>query len=273
MGLNRLLMSIERRATCLMVLLSVVVVLLVSLVVLLGYRQNRRDTSGYATGSAVSKTKQEATPAQPFSGDPLVDPAQGNQSAAGGFTLRIDFPSVAATPPLIQAKKIAAVAVTPRLTWTATPIPTTTPTPSSTPPPTFVSLEYYAPFPDNLQPGEKWIDVDLGSQYLRAMEGITSVFETKISSGTANHPTVTGQFRIWLRFEAQDMNGRRLGYDYFLEDVPYVQYFFEDYALHGTFWHNNFGTPMSHGCVNLPTPAARWLYEWAGYGTLVNIHE
>ena len=68
------------------------------------------------------------------------------------------------------------------------------------------------------------------------------------------------------------MNGRRLGYDYYLKDVPYVQYFYQDYALHGTFWHSNFGTRMSHGCVNLPTSAAEWLYNWAEYGTLVNIH-
>jgi lipoprotein-anchoring transpeptidase ErfK/SrfK len=68
------------------------------------------------------------------------------------------------------------------------------------------------------------------------------------------------------------MDGRRLGYNYYLEDVPFVQYFYQDYALHGTFWHNNFGRPMSHGCVNLPTPAAEWLYHWADYGTLVNVH-
>jgi len=54
--------------------------------------------------------------------------------------------------------------------------------------------------------------------------------------------------------------------------VPYVMYFYRDYALHGTFWHSNFGTPMSHGCVNLKTSDAEWIYYWASVGTLVNVH-
>ena len=65
--------------------------------------------------------------------------------------------------------------------------------------------------------------------------------------------------------------GYLLGYDYFLPDVPYVMYFFEDYAIHGTYWHSSFGTPMSHGCVNVSTPDAGWLFDWAPVGTLVNV--
>jgi lipoprotein-anchoring transpeptidase ErfK/SrfK len=126
--------------------------------------------------------------------------------------------------------------------------------------------------PDGISHGERWIDVNLTEQKLIAFEGLIPVFEELVSTGTTNHPTVTGQFRIWLRFQSQDMDGYRLGYDYYLKGVPYVQYFYEDYALHGTFWHSNFGTPMSHGCVNLSPAAAEWLYNWAGYGTLVNIH-
>jgi lipoprotein-anchoring transpeptidase ErfK/SrfK len=49
-------------------------------------------------------------------------------------------------------------------------------------------------------------------------------------------------------------------------------YFYKGYGLHGTYWHSNFGTPMSHGCVNLTIPDAQWLYNWASVGTLVNIH-
>jgi lipoprotein-anchoring transpeptidase ErfK/SrfK len=75
-----------------------------------------------------------------------------------------------------------------------------------------------------------------------------------------------------LRYESQTMDGRLLGYDYYLENVPYVMYFYQDYALHGTYWHNNFGTPMSHGCVNLPTADAGWLFNWTSIGTLVNVH-
>ena len=159
-------------------------------------------------------------------------------------------------------------------TWTPTPRPTDTPTPSPTPYPTFVSdpsdtTEY---LPLGLSLGERWIDVNITSQTLVAYEGNVPVFDSLVSTGTDSHPTVTGQFRIWLRLSSQDMDGYRLGYDYFLRNVPFVQYFYYDYSLHGTFWHSNFGNPMSHGCVNLPTPSAEWLFDWAEYGTLVNIH-
>jgi lipoprotein-anchoring transpeptidase ErfK/SrfK len=60
------------------------------------------------------------------------------------------------------------------------------------------------------------------------------------------------------------------GYD--LPNVPYVMYFYQGYGLHGTYWHHNFGHPMSHGCVNFKTEDAGWLYNWASVGTLVNIH-
>ena len=120
--------------------------------------------------------------------------------------------------------------------------------------------------------GERWIDIDLSSQRLTAYEGDLPVFTSIVSTGTAAHPTVVGQFRIWHRTPSQTMDGRRLGYDYVLPNVPFVQYFFEDYAIHGTYWHDNFGTPMSHGCVNMTIPDARWLYDWSDYGTLVNVH-
>jgi lipoprotein-anchoring transpeptidase ErfK/SrfK len=175
---------------------------------------------------------------------------------------------------MIRPKNVLAAPAEVPPTWTPTPRPTDTPTPSPTPYPTFVSdpsdtTEY---LPLGLSLGEKWIDVNITSQTLVAYEGNVPVFDSLVSTGTASHPTVTGQFRIWLRLISQDMDGYRLGYDYFLRNVPFVQYFYYDYSLHGTFWHRNFGNPMSHGCVNLPTPAAEWLFDWAEYGTLVNIH-
>ena len=121
--------------------------------------------------------------------------------------------------------------------------------------------------------GGKWIDVDLSEQLLVAYEGDTPVFSTLISSGLPQFPTVVGQFNVWLRYETQTMNGYALGYDYYLENVPYVMYFFEDYAIHGAYWHNNFGNPMSHGCVNASPAAAQWLFNWSEYGTLVNVRE
>jgi lipoprotein-anchoring transpeptidase ErfK/SrfK len=77
-----------------------------------------------------------------------------------------------------------------------------------------------------------------------------------------------GQFRIYVKYTYDDMAGP----GYYLANVPYVMYFYRGYSLHGTYWHDNFGQPMSHGCVNLPTPHAQWLFNWAQVGTMVNIH-
>jgi lipoprotein-anchoring transpeptidase ErfK/SrfK len=162
----------------------------------------------------------------------------------------------------------------PRATWTLTPIPTNTPTPTVTPIPTFISASnnLSAGRPFGVGSDERWVDVNLSTQTLTAFEGDTAVFSTLISSGRSPWPTVTGQFRIWLRYESQTMDGTRLGYDYYLTGVPYVMYFYQDYALHGTYWHNNFGQPMSHGCVNMETGDAEWLFNFTTIGTVVNVH-
>ncbi len=184
-------------------------------------------------------------------------------------------PTATQTPqPHVPAKLIASTGANqPRPTWTITPTPSPTPTPTPTAVPTFVNPNYQDGVrPFGVRPNERWIDVNLTTQTLRAYEGDTVVFTTLISSGTWEHPTVTGVFRIWLEFESQTMDGRLLGYDYYLENVPYVMYFYKDYALHGTFWHTDFGTPMSHGCVNMATSDAAWLYNFATIGTVVNVH-
>jgi LysM repeat protein len=114
----------------------------------------------------------------------------------------------------------------------------------------------------------KWIDVKLSRpQRLTAYEGNKAVFSTLVSAGST-FPTPTGTFNVYIRYRAQAMSGP----GYYLPGVPYVLYFYQNYAIHGTYWHNNFGNPMSHGCVNLPTPAAEWIYNWAGIGTPVKIH-
>ena len=89
-----------------------------------------------------------------------------------------------------------------------------------------------------------------------------------VSTGTSAHPTVTGQFRIYVKLRSTAMAGP----GYYLPDVPFTMYFYKGYALHGTYWHSNFGMPMSHGCVNLRTSDAEWLFNWASVGTLVNVH-
>lgn len=162
----------------------------------------------------------------------------------------------------------------PRATWTLTPTPTDTPTPTVTPVPTFISpnSNQNTGRPFGVGSNERWVDVNLSNQTLTAYEGDTIALHTLISSGLPAWPTVTGQFRVYLRYESQTMDGTRLGYDYYLTGVPYVMYFYEDYALHGTYWHNNFGTPMSHGCVNMETSDAEWLYNFTTIGTVVNVH-
>ncbi|WP_420630909.1 L,D-transpeptidase family protein [Candidatus Leptofilum sp.] len=222
---------------------------------------------------------------QPAAAEPMVDTAVLASSLTNNNQTKADNPDVAAavpakvtatqTPqPYVPAKQIANIGSDqPRPTWTVTPTPSPTPTPTPTVIPTFVNPNYQdAVRPFGVGLNERWIDVNLTTQTLTAYEGDIAVFTTLISSGTWEHPTVTGQFRIWLEYESQTMDGRLLGYDYYLENVPYVMYFYQDYALHGTFWHSNFGTPMSHGCVNLETNDAAWLYNFATIGTLVNVH-
>lgn len=116
---------------------------------------------------------------------------------------------------------------------------------------------------------EKWIEVDLKNQKLIAWEGGSVYLETPVSSGLPWTPTPTGEFRIWSKFRYTKMEGGEGKYYYYLPNVPYVMFFANDqvapmkgYGLHGTYWHNDFGTQRSHGCVNLPTPIAEKLFYW-----------
>ncbi|HEX6269818.1 MAG TPA: L,D-transpeptidase family protein [Anaerolineales bacterium] len=131
--------------------------------------------------------------------------------------------------------------------------------------------EYVPPTPSDpvvAASGVRWIDVDLSEQRVYAYEGDTIVNSFVVSTGTWRTPTVTGKFKVYIRLRSGDMRGP----GYFLPDVPYIMYFHGDYGLHGTYWHNNFGTPMSHGCVNLSIDDAAWLYNWSSMGTIVNVH-
>jgi lipoprotein-anchoring transpeptidase ErfK/SrfK len=123
--------------------------------------------------------------------------------------------------------------------------------------------------PSKVGSNERWIDIDLSAQRAYAYQGDEMVKGFLVSTGTWQHPTVTGVFHIYVKYRAADMSGD----GYYLPDVPYVMYFYQDYGLHGTYWHHNFGTPMSHGCVNFSTPDSAWLYNYASLGTVVNIHK
>jgi hypothetical protein len=124
--------------------------------------------------------------------------------------------------------------------------------------------------PADLEPNAKWIDVDLTKQLLVAFEGDRPAFATLVSSGKRNandkdkdHPTPSGAFRIREKHVSATMDGDvAADGPYSIEDVPWVMYFEGSYALHGAFWHGNFGHMMSHGCVNLSPADARSLFGW-----------
>jgi hypothetical protein len=161
---------------------------------------------------------------------------------------------------------------TPTPTDTPTPMPTDTPTLTYTPLPTDTDYPTMEPiFYELPEPGGegRWIDVDLSDQMTYAYEGNEIIQSFFVSTGTWMHPTITGQYYIYVKYEYADMAGP----GYYLPNVPYVMYFYSGYGIHGTYWHNNFGTPMSHGCINLTIPDSEWLYYWADVGTLINIHE
>jgi len=126
-----------------------------------------------------------------------------------------------------------------------------------------------APAPSTSGPvSGRWIDVNLSQQRLTAYQGNSAVFSAAISGGLPRTPTVTGRFRVQTKLRSTRMRGP--GYD--LPGVPYTMYFHKGYAIHGTYWHNNFGRPMSHGCVNMRTQDAAWLFSWASIGTPVVTH-
>lgn len=157
---------------------------------------------------------------------------------------------------------------TPTETPTETPSPTSTPLPTDTQEPESEEGEAGVSIPASIGKKERWIDVDLTQQIVHAYEGKRHVRTFIVSTGTWRTPTVTGQYNIYVKYQSAPMTGP----GYYLPDVPYVMYFYRGYGLHGTYWHNNFGTPMSHGCVNLTIEDSAWLFDWADIGTVVNVH-
>ncbi|MBD2108533.1 L,D-transpeptidase [Nodosilinea sp. FACHB-13] len=115
------------------------------------------------------------------------------------------------------------------------------------------------------QSNERWFQIDLSSQRLTAWEGGTPVYAVVVSTGKRSTPTVTGVFEV----QSMHRTTRMRGADYDVPDVPWTMYFYRGYAIHGAYWHHNFGTPVSHGCVNVAVDHAQWLYNWADLGTPV----
>lgn len=109
---------------------------------------------------------------------------------------------------------------------------------------------------------DQWIDVDLGEQVLVAYRGSTPVYATLVSSGKSS-PTPRGNYPIWAKVASMNMSNQ--DYEdspYLVEHVPWVLLFQGHNALHGAYWHDQFGRRRSHGCVNLAPKDARWLFEW-----------
>ncbi len=208
---------------------------------------------------------------------PVVTPLDVSAFAQQIESTPVPLPTVSQTPALLPTD-------TPTQTPTEVPTETPTATPEATETPGVLAMEivpdtptsvYVPPAVSEQKPpaavtgnGTRWIDVDLTNQRVYAYEGDTIVNTFIVSTGTWLTPTVTGQYRIYVKYRSAKMSGP----GYYLPNVPYVMYFYKGYGLHGTYWHNNFGTPMSHGCINLSIPDAEWLYNWASVGTLVNIH-
>ena len=121
--------------------------------------------------------------------------------------------------------------------------------------------------------GEKSILVNLSSQWLYAYEGDKQVFDAPVSTGRDGMETPTGNYAVYAKLKVQTMDGVLDGQYWVVPNVPNVMYINGGVALHGTYWHNRFGSGarLSHGCVNLPLGAAAWLYDWAPMGTPVRV--
>lgn len=143
-------------------------------------------------------------------------------------------------------------------------------------------LALAAPIPQVLgaDTSNKRIAVDLSGQHLYAYEGNTVIMDFPVSTGKW-WPTPTGEFKTWIKLRSTRMSGGNwaAGTYYNLPNVPHTMYFYNDqypktrgYGLHGAYWHNNFGQPMSHGCVNIGLPDAERLFNWAPLGVTVSIY-
>jgi lipoprotein-anchoring transpeptidase ErfK/SrfK len=212
---------------------------------------------------------------------PLPKPVEGNFASLQTNDSSDLEASPSATPePQVEASPVPTERIE-QPTDVPTEEPTSIPEPTETPAqlsmeivPATPTREYVQPAPGekavypSVGNGERWIDVNLSQQMVYAYEGDVIVNSFLVSTGTWATPTVTGQYNIYVKYTSAKMSGP----GYYLPNVPYIMYFYKGYGLHGTYWHNNFGTPMSHGCVNLRTDDAGWLFNWASVGTLVNIH-
>ena len=119
----------------------------------------------------------------------------------------------------------------------------------------------------------KKIEIDISEQRLYMKEGDSTIGTFLVSTGKWA-PTPTGSFAVWTKLRYTRMTGgsKALNTYYDLPNVPYVMYFYQGYGIHGAYWHNNFGQPMSHGCVNMRPEEAGIVFNWANVGTPVVVY-
>jgi hypothetical protein len=126
---------------------------------------------------------------------------------------------------------------------------------------TFLSVIQTTPRPDGIS--GRWVAVDLFEQTLIAYENDKPVFATLISSGLPKFETPEGTYKVWAKMERDGMSGAAGAPSaYALQSVPWVMYFKDSFSLHGTYWHDLFGYPRSHGCVNMSISDASYLFKW-----------
>jgi hypothetical protein len=130
-----------------------------------------------------------------------------------------------------------------------------------------VTMLRASPRPPDVGPRDKWIEVRITWGYLIAYEGDEPVYATAISPGVdginqREHATARGKHFIDWKMSSADMSGRDKGKDWFVDEVPWVAFYKDNYAVHGAFWHDDFGRPKSHGCINVPAADMRHLFAW-----------
>lgn len=157
--------------------------------------------------------------------------------------------AVAATTTLSASATVAAIPVSA--------VPTSTPGPDD------------ATDPDSIPIPRHWVSVDLSDQTLTAYQGRLAVRTFIVSTGDADHPTLKGQYRVKAKWEKIDVIGR----DYYFHDVPYFIKYSGPFAIHAATWHDDFGRPVSHGCVNMTVADAKWVFEFLSVGDVVEIHK
>jgi lipoprotein-anchoring transpeptidase ErfK/SrfK len=158
-----------------------------------------------------------------------------------------------------------------------------------------IPSEELSPLSPEIPPEKKWIDISISRQTLIAYEDGKEVLNTLVSTGLGKEVpgqlpwrTPIGEHHVMSKMPSQHMGDDPITSDvsgYVLPGVPWVSYFHESgVALHGTYWHDNFGVPMSHGCVNMRPEDAKWIFRWTtpapvadkreirGLGTVVLVH-